>query len=354
MTTILKSNTVATNYIINSSGLKDSDYIVSADFINKKYTIDAAPVGFSDVISYTRVENAFDYIDGNIITVAENTPLFNDPITKQKGLWGATTIGNLLGSSPVTTNQTLTHTLPVRIGVKFILQVFGTGSVTVSGDVTGTTLTATQSNPIIYSSKASAADPNKSVVNFTVAGNIAHYQTNTDFPFAYNKPYLSTVRAPVVKLSANVISKLSVLSGFSLLFRFTPALFATPDKVLGVFELATTKNSVYSFINTQKQFSTGLTNGITPEYATPDILAEGDLTLLVTYSAGQIKIFRNGELLKVKAGDATSVLKHIVFFKTDDFAAARNITAGLLKNVAIYSKTLSDDDAKKLSLSFKW
>ena len=356
MTLILKSTSVATNYLSDTSGVKDTDYLMSADFVNRKYILNGKNVALTDVITYTRAGLGYRYNNGVIDTIADNTPVFDDPLTTDKGIWSSLANGNVLGYGIVNTTKTITHTAPSRIGAIFNLQVWGAGSVTVSGDVeqVSGTFTATQSQVIQYRTKANASDATKSIVTFTVSGSVAHYQTALDQAFAYNHPTLTTVNPPKITIAQGIIDQIKTLSEFTVLLRMKPSLVTTPSLPLGLFEVTTDKNHAYAIINTQKNVSVGASDGVNNTYGTPDVAVNGDTVIVVRYSGSKMTIYRDGLLLLEKTGDASSVLSAIQFFATNKFANVRNNFVGLLKNIVVYSKSFTNDELQKISKSFSW
>ena len=355
MATILKSNNVATNYIADISGIKDTDYLLSADFTAQKYKLNGLSAALSDVITYTRATTGYKIENGVIQTIEANVPIFNDPITGERGLWSAVSMGNLLGYGICNTNKTITHTTANRIGVIFGLQVFGSGSVTVSGDVelVDKTFTATEAQMIRYRTKANASDSAKSIVNFTVSGNVIHYQTTNDAPYSYNHPTLTTVNKPTVFIKQDIIDKLKVLPEFTVMMRLKPSLSSTPTVPIGLFEITSNLNHAYGIVNTQRNYSVGASDGVNNTYGY-DVAANGDTVIAVRYSGSKMTIYRDGLLALEKKGDASSVLSAIQFFATNKFASGRNNFVGLLKNIVVYGKSLTNDELQKLSKSFSW
>ncbi|AMX20336.1 hypothetical protein IEC338SC_3225 [Acinetobacter pittii] len=356
MTTVLKSNVAATANLGDLSGLKDSGYYLSADFTRQKYKLAGAEVAFSDLFTYTRANVANAYVNGEIKEVAANTPIFDDWISDQKGLWSAPALSNLLGTGLKNTNQTLTHTLAARIGAAFILQMWGAGSVTVSGDVEIVdtySLTATQQKYILYKTKANASNPAQSIVNFTVAGDVKHYQTYTNTVSVPSHPLLSATSAPSLFLKSSLLAG---LTDFALIFRIRAMQSKNfSEQLIRLFEINTNLNAVSAIINTTARFSTRLSDGTTQQWATEFAATNtADAVLTVKYSANTIKLFNDGILLATFTGNASSVLSAIQFLYTTNFNTIGSVFCGLLKNVAIYTKTMSDDELKKLSQSFKW
>ncbi|MBT8175034.1 hypothetical protein [Acinetobacter baumannii] len=356
MTIVIQSDIVATNYLSDEAGIKDSDYLMSADFVNQKYKLNNAYVQMSDIIAFTRATAAYQVAKGTVQTIPENVPVFGDPVTGESGLWSATTMGNVVGSGICNTSKTVTHTAPARIGSIFNLQMWGTGSVTVSGDVelVNSTLTATEGHSIQYKTKANASDPTKSIVNFTVAGSIVHYQSANDASYAYNHPTLTTVNKPTVLVKQSIIDQLKALPSFVMLVRAKLEVIANPTVALGIGEITTDYNHVYAIVNPSKKFSIGASDGNTGAWNSSDPDAVGDLTYIIRYTQGEMKVFREGQIVLTKTGNATSILSAIQFFATNKYTSGRNQFNGLLKNVAIYTKTMTDDELKKLSQSFKW
>lgn len=356
MTIVIQSDIVATNYLSDEAGIKDSDYLMSADFVNQKYKLNNAYVAMSDIITFTRSTLAYQVANGVVQTIAENVPVFGDPVTGEAGLWSATTMGNQIGIGICNTNKTVTNTAPARIGAIFNLQVWGTGSVTVSGDVelVDSTFTATEAQMIRYRTKANTSNSATSIVNFTVSGSVIHYQSATDAPYAYNHPTLTTVNKPSVYIKASIIEQLKVLPSFVMLVRAKLEVIANPTVPLGICEITTDYNHVYAIVNPSKKFSIGASDGNVSAWNSSDPDAVGDLTYVVQYTPGQMKVFRDGQIVLTKSGSTASVLATIQFFATNKYTSARNQFNGLLKNIAIYTKTMTDDELKKLSQSFKW
>lgn len=356
MTTVLKSSVAATASLGELSGLKDSGYYLSADFTRQKYKLNGSEVAFSDLFTYTRANIAHAYSNGEIKEVAANEPIFDDFNNDQKGLWSAPALSNLLGTGLKNTNQTLTHTIAARIGAIFVLQMWGTGSVTVSGDVEVVdtyTLTATQQKYILYKTKANASNASQSIVSFAVSGDVKHYQTYTNTVSVPSHPLLSAVSAPSLFLKSSLLAD---LTSFTLIFRLRPMQAKNwSEQLIRLFEINTNLNVVSAIINTTANFSTRLSDGTTQQWAT-DFAATNaaDAVLTVKYSANTIKLFNNGVLLATFTGNAASVLSAIQFLYTTNFNTLGSVFTGVLKNVAIYKKTMSDEELKKLSNSFKW
>lgn len=357
MSTILKSDNVATNYIADISGIKDTDYLLSADFTAQKYKLNGLSAALNDVITYTRTTVGYKIENGVIQTLEANVPIFNDPTTGERGLWSATTMGNVIGSGICNTNKSVTHTAPVRIGAIFNLQVFGSGSVTVSGDVelVDATFTATEAQMIHYRTKANASDSAKSIVNFTVSGSVIHYQTANDAPYSYNHPTLTTVNKPTVLVKQSIIDLLKTKSEFTVLLRMKPALKSTPTVPIGLFEITSDQNHIYGIVNTQKNISIGASNGAVGTWGSTDVVAENkDTVMAIKYSNSKMQVFRDGTKLLEKSGNTASVLSAIQIFATNKYISGRGQFAGLLKNLVVYEKALNDDELLRLSQSFKW
>ena len=356
MATILKSDNAATNYIADISGIKDTDYLLSADFTAQKYKVNGLSAALSDVITYTRANTGYKIENGVIQTLDANAPIFNDPTTGERGLWSAATMGNVIGNGICNTNKTVTHTAALRIGVIFNLQVFGSGSVTVGGDVelVDATFTATEAQMIRYRTKANATDSAKSIVNFAVSGNVIHYQTANDAPYSYNHPTLTTVYKPTVFVKQSIIDQLKVLSEFTVMMRLKSALSSISAVPIGLFEVTSNLNHAYGIVNPQRNYSLGASDGATATWGSPDTYADKDTVIVVKYSAGQMKIFKDNILVLTKTGNAASVLSAIQIFATNKYVSGRNQFTGLLKNIVVYDKSLTNDELQKLSKSFSW
>lgn len=353
MTLFLKSDKTVTNYISDTSGLKDLDYFMNADFVNQKYKLNGNISTFADLFDYTRSGAAYQFDGTKINTIAANTPVFGDYVADDGGLWTASIMGNLFGNGAQT--ATKTATVVGRAGQIGSLIVWGSGSVTLSGDVeavNGGGLTASQGNPIQYKHTANATTPTNSIVTAAVSGNVLHYQTAADAPYFANQPTLATVQQASMFLKQSILSQ---LSDFTLLVRIKPYFIAQPNVPIRFFEIDSNYNAVSVRNNMQRLLSARLSNGAN----TIDTAGEentDEIIVAVSYSAGLMKVFSNGELKGQLAGNAASVLTNIQFLNTTKFTdgASSKPFAGLLKNVVIYTKTMTDDELKKLSNSYRW
>lgn len=352
MALFLQTDTQVTNYISDLSGLKNLDYFMNADFVNQSYKLNNAFVAFSDLFNYTRSGSAYKFNGTSVDTIAANTPVFGDYLAKDEGLWTAPLGGSTIGNGLQTTTKTVT--IASRVGQIANFQVWGTGSVTASGDVeiVSDTLTATQARSIQIKFKANATTPTSSVVTFTVTGTVVHYQCSSDAPYFYSQPTLATVQQASMFLKSSVLNQ---LTDFILLARIKPYLLSQPTVPIRFFEIDSNYNAVSVRNNLQHLLSARLSDGTN----TKDTAGEentGEIIVAIKYSAGLMKVFSNGELKGELAGNAASVLSNIQFLNTTKYTDGTSSKpfAGLLKNVVIYTKTMSDDELKKLSQSFKW
>lgn len=352
MTLFLKSDKTVTNYISDTSGLKDLDYFMNADFVNQKYKLNGNISAFADLFNYTRTGLAYEFDGSAIKNVPADTPIFKDYLGKNSGLWSAPIMGNLFGSGAQTTTKTTT--IAGRVGQTASLIVWGAGSVTLSGDIeaVGSSLTASQGNPIQFRFKANASTPTSSVVTTTVNGSVIHYQAASDAPYFANQPTLATVNQASMFLKPSILSQ---LSSFTLLVRVKPYLISQPTVPIRFFEIDSDYNAVSVRNNLQGLMSARMSNGA----SSTDTAGEentGEIIVAIKYSAGLMKVFSSGELKGEFAGNTASVLSNIQFLNTTKFTDGTSSKpfAGLLKNVTIYTKTMTDDELKKLSNSYRW
>ncbi len=353
MALFLKSDTTVTNYISDTSGLKDLDYFMNADFVNQKYKMNGNNMNFTDIFDYTRTGLAYEFDGSAIKNISANTPIFKDYLGKNSGLWSAPIMGNLFGNGAQTTTKTTT--IAARVDQIASLIVWGSGSVTLSGDVEEVNsggLTASQGHPIQFKFKANITTPTSSVVTSTVIGSIIHYQAASDAPYFANQPTLATVQQASMFLKQSILSQ---LSNFTLLVRIKPYFIAPPVVPIRFFEIDSNYNAVSVRNNLQRLMSVRLSDGAN----TIDTAGEentGEIVVAVSYSAGMMKVFSNGETKGQLAGNAASVLANIQLLNTTKYTDGTSSKpfAGLLKNVVIYKKSLNDDELKKLSLSYKW
>lgn len=353
MTLFLKTDALVSNYISDISGLKNLDYFMNADFANQKYKLNGNDATFADLFDYTRSGNSYQFDGSKINTIAANNPVFGDYVSQDQGLWSAPIMGNLFGNGAQT--ATKTATIASRVGQTASLIVWGVGSVTLSGDVeavNGGGLTASQGNPIQYKHTANASTPTNSIVTATVSGNVLHYQTATDAPYFANQPTLATVQQASMFLKQSILSQ---LSNFTLLVRIKPYFIAPPVVPVRFFEIDSNYNAVSVRNNLQRLMSVRLSDGANSTDTAGEENAD-EIIVAVSYSAGLMKVFSSGELKGQFAGNAASVLSNIQFLNTTKYTDGTSSKpfAGLLKNVVIYKKQLSDEELKKLSQSFKW
>ena len=353
MTLFLQTDAVVSNFISDISGLKNLDYFMNADFANQKYKLNGNDATFSDLFDYTRSGNAYQFDGTKINTIAANTPVFGDYVADDGGLWTTSIMGNLFGNGAQTTTKKTT--IAGRVGQIASLIVWGSGSVTLSGDVEEVNsggLTASQGHPIQFKFKANITTPTSSVVTSTVIGSIINYQAATDAPYFANQPTLATVQQASMFLKQSILSQ---LLNFTLLVRIKPYLISQPTVPVRFFEIDSNYNAVSVRNNLQRLMSVRLSDGTNSTDTAGEENAD-EIIVAVSYSAGMMKIFSNGEFKGQLVGNAASVLSNIQFLNTTKYTDGTSSKpfSGLLKNVVIYKKQLSDDELKQLSKSFKW
>lgn len=353
MSLILKTDTAVTRFIADISGLKDTDYFVNADLARQEYSLAGSPVSFADVFNYTRTGLAYKYNGSSIDTVAENTPIFGSYNADDNGLWSSPLMGSILGGGVVNTTKTVT--LAGRVGLIATFIVWGSGSVTITGDVEqvdGKGLVATAGNPIRIKLKANATTPTSAIITTTVTGDVTHYQAATDTAYAANHPTFTTVQAPTMFLAPSVLSQ---LTSFTVLVRFKNYFIGKPNVPVRYLEIDTNNNAMTLRSTTNGLSSVRLSDG-SSFVDTAGQITEDEVIFALSYSAGQMKVFSNGELKGQMAGNPASVLANIQLLNSTKFTdgAASKGVSGLLKNVVIYKKSMTDEQLKSLSNSFKW
>lgn len=347
MTLILKSDVSANKFISDRAGIRIPNYYLSADFVNQSYELNGLASAFSDIFDYTKPSASYIIEDKEIKSVPANTPIFSDPNNNGKGLWMQNGgVGNALGAGDKKTNQTL-NVLSGRVGVEHSLQVWGSGSVSVSGaiELVSITATATKDKLVIFKPTSTGA------INFTVAGDVEYYQVQHNFAHEYVQPAPSAAPTNNLKIKSDIVS---TLSSFVLIFRMTPYLESGPSANTSLMEVNGT-NVMSGYINrTDNKAFIRMRNDNISVGATADYIEyDKDIALVVNYGQdGRMSVYKNGKKLSETEFNPASLLQSITFGRNTVFSTTHLAFTGLIKNIALYKINLTQDELISLSKSF--
>lgn len=347
MSLVLKSNVVATKWLFDRTGIKDTDYLFNADFTQNYFNIkpDNNKL-FADVINYARTNSAY-YYDGSIKTVAANIPVLVAS-SGEKGLWQQLRAGNRLGGGIVNTTRTITLTTTAELTSSYVLQVWGSGSVTITGDVQIVSggNTATKTNSVIFKAATGVSAAN---VTFTVTGLVDYYQIQLNDSKALINPSLTTTESMSAYLKTSLLR-----DEFSILIRLKPMFNGNSTFQCALFEIASNNNLITAYINTEGLVRIRARNNIDVGITSDGIAHENkDVTIVLKFGKSRLAAFQNGLKLFDIAANATSAIQFIKFLGSDTYIPS-NSTAftGLLKNVVMYTKTMTDAELADLSKTF--
>ncbi|WP_151815069.1 hypothetical protein [Acinetobacter soli] len=347
MSLVLKSNVVATKWLFDKTGIKDTDYLFNADFTQNYFNIkpDSNKI-FSDIINYTRANSAY-YYDGSIKTVPANTPVLLGS-SGEKGLWQQLRAGNRLGSGIINSSRTITLSTTAELSSSYCLQVWGSGSVQISGDVQIVSggNTATKTNPVIFKATTGISS---ATINFTVSGSVDYYQTQLDDSTALMNPSLTTTESSAIYLKTALLR-----DEFSMLIRLKPSYIGNSTYQSALFEIASNNNLITGYINTSGLVRIRARNNVDVGITSDGIAHENkDVTIVLKFGKSRLAAFQNGLKLFDIAANATSAIQFIKFLGSDTYVpSGSKIFTGLLKNVVMYTKTMTDTELADLSKTY--
>lgn len=350
MSLILRSDTVASNFISDLAGIKNVNYFLAADFVNQSYELNGSAVEFQEIFDYSRPE-AYVLEEGKLKLVDANVPIFHDPNNERRGLWmqynGAV---NALGPGEQKTTKTLTiH--PSNIGTIRSLQVFGSGSVTVSGDITLNEggATASKDHPILFTPIGAG------VVTFTVSGDVQYYQTQQRSARELFQPL--PVHSPVdsLKIKNSVIANISG-APFVFIIRVRPYFIGGRPTFRTAFVEVDAANLATGYFNEMNGMAAmRLRNGDISAGATAEISDYIlDVSFVVNFGQdGSLAVYRRGEKIAQTEANPADLLQQIIFGTSTKYPSVGRTFTGLLKNFALYKVELNDEQLMSLSASFK-
>lgn len=349
MATIIKSNSVATQYI--ASGLQLSvpvDFKSKLDFTSEKYILNGVETALSQAISTIRASTG-GYIDdsGAYKTAAANIPrIHNDPYAG-KGLLCESGGTNVLAnpSSPIT--QTASITLTVNNFV--ILQVWGTGSASLNlgGIEKGI---ATQSAPLVVVASTSGATN----VTVTVNGSLSHFQLFTSASSQVKQTKMSGTTADDVH---TFLPNLANPKRGTLILKRAEITWQNPEllpgaRVFNIVQLLNTTAGLLSVgtqkgaLNPKKSYYSRITNdntGVVPvSFGTS--LAKEVVAIAYDIDAKTLKIFENGAINNFTLPAYTDTVGFERYILGTTAAAYWSTYNQIIKEAYVYDRILTDSE----------
>lgn len=358
MTIVLKSNVVATKSLGHISGIAGPrDYSGVIDFVNRKMIEDniEKDIFSTNSLTVSNVSAAhylsiYDPISNTLTKKLSQTDLATHlDYLGEKGLIGYGYTSNWMADADGYLTATKTRTIGTGAAGKLVtLQVFGTGAVTISGDVSdqGEGLTATYEKPITV--LLTGSNP---TVTATVSGNVLHYQL-----LPKNKIYKNVAIAYTGQnLSIYSQARSAPLTKCSFLFHANVSSFNTfnhhPYQLLFALKVDTSDYLVALVHNAQIRFAF-----VSPrDSAVPAVLKTiqiGAVVVVVTLDNNRLKVFFDSE----KVFDFTATA-NIAFTGADFIKSAGTTSTGLngtIKKLFTYSRAVSDAEAIQMTNSFKF
>lgn len=359
MAIVLKSNVVATKSLGHISGIVGPrDYSGVIDFVNRKMIEDNIEKDIFSANSLTlnnpdnNYLSIYDPISNTLTKKLSQTSLATHlDYLGEKGLVGYGYVSNWMADADGYLTATKTRTIGVGAAGKLVtLQVFGTGTVTISGDVSdqGEGLTATYEKPITI--LLTGSNP---IVTATVSGNVLHYQL-----LPKNKIY-KNIAVAFRGLNLGVYSKprSTPLSNCSFLFHANLSGFGTFNErayqLLFALQVGQSDYLAVLVENNQIRFAFVSPRDSEVPYVRKPIQI-GAVVVAVTLANNRLKVFFNGE----KVFDFTATAN--IPFSNADFirsGAVPNSASGLngtIKKLFTYSRAVNDAEAIQMTNSFNF
>lgn len=360
MTIVLKSNVVATKSLGHISGISGPrDYSGVIDFLDRKMIEDNVEKDIFSANSLTISNPAnnqylsiYDPISNTLTKKLNQTNLATHlDYLGEKGLVGYGYVSNWMADADVYLTATKTRTIGVGAAGKLVtLQVFGTGAVTISGDVSdqGEGLTATYEKPITV--LLTGSNP---TVTTTVSGNVLHYQI-----LPKNKIY-KNIAVTYKGLDLGVYSKprSTPLTNCSFLFHANLYDFGTFNERVYqlLFALQVGASDYFAALvhNNQIRFVF-----VSPrDNAVPFVLKPiqiGAVVVAVTLVNNRLKVFFDGEKVFDFTATANIAFSNADFIKSGAVPANASGLNGTIKKLFTYSRAVSDAEAIQMTNSFKF
>lgn len=349
MATVIKSNSVANNYI--ASGLQLSapvDFKSKLDFTSERYIVNGLETTLSQAISTIR-GSVGGYLDndGNYKTAAVNTPrIHKDPVAG-KGLLCESSATNVLANPSAPATQTVSISPTTNNFV--ILQVWGSGSASLNlgGVEKGV---ATQSIPLVIVPTV-AGVTNATV---TVTGTLTHFQlfisnsaqerqtkilsTTSDDVHTFRPSLPNPKRGTLLLKRSEIEWKSPSTSVGARVFNIVQLLNTTA----GLFSLGTQKG----IVSPKKSFYTRITNdntGVVPiSFGTS--LAKEVIAISYDIDAKTLKILENGIISNFTLPNYTDTAGFERYILGTTAASYWSNYNQLIQEVYVYDRILTDTE----------
>ena len=373
MTLILKSDQIATQSIGNIYGINgEVDFQVMLDFNRGLYRYKDSGVlkdiTLSQAIVLTRSSKA-EYKDraGVTKTAQANEPRIH--YMKDLGVSGLLIEGartNLFTNpnTPVTQTISIPNTGTAQA---LALKIEGTGSATMSGDVTSLSRdAATEGNP---QGALPISGPATINVTVTITGNVTRCQlertpstTGGNYASSFIPADIASRAADIVTLSALLNAKLPTAKTIVCQFAYQERLVKNFAASIGIFSLEDTvnpKNGIYvnrpiavsGSITQQSYVVVGTTIEKTNSMPASDARK---ITTAISYDDGALNLIQavNG-IAKEVSGVNAAVTPNIMKIGGNNGHTATTSEAGaILTRLAIYDRKLTSDEISKISTSW--
>lgn len=373
MTLILKSDQVATQSIGNIYGINgELDFQVMLDFNRGSYRYNEAgtlkDISLAEAITLTRASKA-EYKDraGTTKVAQASEPRIH--YMSDLGVQGLLIEGSRTNlfqnpNTPVTQTISIPNTGAVQA---LALKVEGTGSATMSGDVTSLSrAAATEGNP---QGALPITGPSTINVTVTITGNVTRCQlertpstTGGSYASSFIPADIASRAADIVTLSALLNAKLSTAKTIVCQFAYQERLVKNFAASVGIFSLEDTvnpKNGIY--VNRPTTVSGSVTQ---QSYVVVGTIIEKTnsmpasdarkITTAISFDEGALNLIQavNG-IAKEVTGVNAAVTPNIMKIGGNNGHTATTAEAGaILTRLAIYDRKLTSDEISRISTSW--
>lgn len=376
MTLILKSDQIASNSIGNIYGINgELDFQVMLDFNRGLYRYKDAGVlkeaTLLDVITLTRSSKA-EYKDKTGATKVAQASEPRIHYMEDVGVSGlliesARTNLFLNPNTPVTQTIQIPNTGAAQA---LALKVEGTGSATMSGDVTGLSrLSATEGNP---QGALPVSGPATINVTVTITGSVTRCQlertpssTGGNYASSFIPADIASRAGDVVLLSNLLANKLATAKTIVCQFVYQERLVKGFAGSTGVFSLED-KNNVKGGLYVTQSLANGSgdatqktavvnpsSTSIAKQNAMPSVDAR-KVTSVVTFSQGGLDTIQavNGSAKSVEGDSLAINFNKMTIGGGDGFSSATGAAGGILTRLAIYDRKLTAEEVSRISTSW--
>lgn len=363
MTTIIKSNKVATKTLGNIFGLAINDYSLLADFDMGEYRLKSEGaiqrVNLNEFFDFTRASKA-SYFNGDELLVAGiNEPrIHTDAVSGFKGLLIESGHTQLLSNiyAPATQTVTIVHDTTKRL----VLSVRGLGSATIEGSVTlepGSPSQSTENNPSLYASTANGA------INVVVEGSLSaislHYvDANSGIsPKMFTPADLVTVAPDIFALKPSVLTaalngskEFTILMKATELKRPTGAPFLSRGTFFGVGDTSEVRKGIYMVRKigslSSRYYIASTDAAIIDENGIPVSTDDLNHVIALSYKPDASKVSFNGSVMDITA--PFTMTANILQLGSNMRRSNLGSLNGIIRTLAIYPYAMTAEQLKTL------